>query len=1459
MQLQAGYTLEIIYKQLQAFVPSKAKGLCYALSYFEVESNFNNNSINLEEYPLFAVASNIISRGLTTKMSVELESIFADTFKKTIEEIKYGSISFATQNLEKALLAKVYEKMHLIEPRLRLTRNNYRPIEKLDSEFEKSFLFDYTGGHNFLVQLFEPQRGLSSLLSTDYKDKYVDSRADFVCEYPYEVEGSNGQIVEIDGSGHTAAVDTKRDIATKDASWETERITNREKGVGFVNSFVTEEPIKFYHKNYQQNEFTEPDLEVFQLALSPFAIARVQKTIIECVLRGQLDLNQNEWNISVIERDVPCGHLAIEDFQRLMNHLFLLEGKGRKLPQINIQIFSTPEFMNTKLNQNCSIKPISQFSKESCDLVLDVAMLERKGLIDRKDYQRPKNHAIIRSAYNKIGQRKFYTTNLIKYKEVAKKLENGDYKVDVEGKVALTYFLKNIFRKASFRTGQIEILSRALQGKSVIGLLPTGGGKSLTYQLAVMLQAGTALVIDPIRSLMKDQVDNLLKAQIDACTFINSSIKSRKEKVANTHKMQYGQVLFTFVSPERLQMEEFRSVLNDMYEKQKVYFSFCIIDEVHCVSEWGHDFRTSYLRLGENAMKFCRIKNEEEVIPLFGLTATASFDVLADVQRELKLLDDNAAIVSSENNSRPELQFKIIKVEDVALTEIRTNPNDDSETEWAIRNAAGIKRQNKLIQLLRDIPRDIQLTNDRLPQAEEEEKRETYINELDTTNFYGGAGELTNSGLIFCPHRGSYFGVYITRAGKKENSVYAKIRDDYEQLRVGRFLGGDEDNDANQDAYVANNTDVLVATKAFGMGIDKPNIRFTIHFNIPSSIESFYQEAGRAGRDRKLAKCYVLWSEQKPLLKETTKNEKIYNSTVDKELLMYFHRNSFKGVQKEIWVIYELLNEITFPSGFSPQDNNDLITIIFEEHKVDISLSYWEFKDLKRLYVNYLANETNSVGFININNLNYGFAAKKPPVNVSKAHEILATLTKEIRKKAGKSELTPANWLNKFIHAKLPNRPGIEKILDNIEIGDKRELLVGFENNGIDKINKIVQYLVNEHRLHANITTTDSQGKTKKYADLSADKKTDFVKKACIGSVDIEDFLKKLTDEYKRYLRGKTIELSIVGIPPSRIENLLRQIRSEEDTYKAIYRLSVIGVLDDYTVDYNKQLFTLRFTKQKKDYYLQHLYEYVRKFDLEENAKRMLKEVPEITNSKGDKLSEIQQCQRYLIDFTYQKIAKKREQAINVMNDGAALGVEKDGAAFGEYMEIYFQSKYANLHNTPNLVEDTKEGIKSDIGIVWKYMRLMGQQSEGGAVMYNLKHLRGACDRMLNDYNTKNPIFKLLKSFALLLLETKEVNGELKVLSPRFISEAQTNYIDGFATYNYAQTELLEKIAEFQQIIYTYNKGLKGLLDALTDVILIRQHNLWLQNFNQQFLKDYDSPNTGITTNRAATAAAGAH
>lgn len=578
----------------------------------------------------------------------------------------------------------------------------------------------------------------------------------------------------------------------------------------------------------------------------------------------------------------------------------------------------------------------------------------------------------IRSAHYINSRREIAASALIKYYPFCKKTQEEKWIIDEDKKRCLEFFLQSVFRKITFREGQLPIMHNALQCKSVIGLLPTGGGKSLTYQLSALLQPGICMVIDPIRSLMKDQVDGLNKNMIDACVFINSTQQGEAKRRA-MRRMAEGQALFVFISPERLQMEEFRNLLKDIYE-QKLFFSYCVVDEAHCVSEWGHDFRTAYLRLGENAMRFCKTANLD-TLPLFGLTATASYDVLADVQRELsgndetKRLDEDA-IVRSEYTKRDELQFVIEEV---------TFPTNNINSIWDLKKELGSKKQERVKRLLEDIPLKLkEMMDDPLSIYSEEEwsikENESSgvfdkicIENFEPHTFYNDA----YGALVFCPHTKGNYGVTdqfkIDKAGMPViREGYYDILSNSNGIKAGYFMGSGSDEDGtgkviqeasfqNQDDFINSKLNLMVATKAFGMGIDKENIRYTIHVNYPGSIESYVQEAGRAGRDRKIALSYILFNDQST----TIKGEEIDH---DLEVNMYFHRNSFKGIGKELAVLDELLTEIFFPDRTFEIEN-----VINQQLEINIKCNYWEGGHNKRLYINQNFNEP--LGFFDLTGL----------------------------------------------------------------------------------------------------------------------------------------------------------------------------------------------------------------------------------------------------------------------------------------------------------------------------------------------------------------------------------------------------------------------------------------------------------------------------------------------------------
>ncbi len=343
----------------------------------------------------------------------------------------------------------------------------------------------------------------------------------------------------------------------------------------------------------------------------------------------------------------------------------------------------------------------------------------------------------------------------------------------------LQHVLETSFSLSAFREGQRDIIDAILQGQDVVAVMPTGGGKSLCYQLPALILPGLTVVVSPLIALMKDQVDSLLARGLRA-TYINSTL-SPEEQTRRLAQATHGQIKLLYVAPERFRSLQFTRTLAG------IDVSLFAVDEAHCLSQWGHDFRPDYLRLGQAIAALGRP-------PIAAFTATATVEVREDIARNLNLVE-------------PVTFF------------------------------AGVDRDNLFLEF-----------NYFSGKGGQEQKMQTM---LRTIQKHRGA-----TGIVYASTRKNVEKVYerLKQAGVTALPYHAGMDDDARAQAQDLFMGG--------------RVQVIVATNAFGMGVDKSDIRYVIHHDFPGSIEAYYQEVGRAGRDGKPARCLTLFSESDRFVQE---------------------------------------------------------------------------------------------------------------------------------------------------------------------------------------------------------------------------------------------------------------------------------------------------------------------------------------------------------------------------------------------------------------------------------------------------------------------------------------------------------------------------------------------------------------------------------------------------------------
>ncbi len=724
--------------------------------------------------------------------------------------------------------------------------------------FYDELLPKYLGDLSFIRQMMVPEIQLYEMTQV-YVEGLLNKQVDFFIPQV-------GLIIEVDGAQHanTQDIDERRDHFTGTQGLKTLRFSSREiyneceefkKKMDVLRNRIRSQMaledggtlapsngLKL--SDYQRAYVDSIDVTKPEIALT--AVMRFQLLLLELLESGRIRLGVMS-KLHLINRDgIDFCMPAVEDLNMMLRHILTLLSQPIKDIEIELTELIDEECLDPQAKLVVDFSICRRYSDEFQD---------RPGVIFVRthyfDFYRELEQGSANNTRAEVLQPYDYfemsCTEPIKY--------DLDLAPGSKHRESLRYFLSNLFlpfeENVDFREGQVGIIGTALSRKGTIGLLPTGSGKSICYQLSALLQPAISFVVCPIKSLMYDQKADLDSIGITRSGYITSD-QSSGEKAATQKAFGRGKFFFVFISPERFQTRAFRSEMRAI--GLDLAFAYAVIDEVHCLSEWGHDFRTSYLNLANTITSFAPAAS------YIGLTATASVNVLKDIQNEFEIPSDN--VRTPIDFTRSELRFDVV---------------DDQ----------GSKSDN-LISLVDEL-------NRKWNQKSQDPQGRAGIVFTSTVNGANGCYELASKLATTLDFDVRYYAGSAPKKSRLQtenfNNYKRKVQDDFKNDRF----------------------DLLTATKAFGMGVNKGNIAYTIHYGIPGSMEALYQEAGRAGRNKKLfsdvpADCYVLLSREP----NNTVLDKIWDSKVTVAQLKELQNDLSRGsdVRTNLWLMTNNLESI---------------------------------------------------------------------------------------------------------------------------------------------------------------------------------------------------------------------------------------------------------------------------------------------------------------------------------------------------------------------------------------------------------------------------------------------------------------------------------------------------------------------------------------------------------------------
>jgi hypothetical protein len=823
-----------------------------SLNYYTMERRepANKNAKYPKPLKIGEVYKKLIFRGTRAYLQPEVEEMLFDLLPLKSRPLRNEKIGHSVAYITPKRTLETYQGIQAVGRATQpVDTSQYNPFDPDNPKNERVFYEQLIAvGGATLAGYIYPQCPLDRLLPPQAAKSYKSQRLDFLVMLP------NGKGIIFEPGDHGKDEESRDknrdDVCLKELGLETIRFENH-----VIGTLECIKIIKNALRRIGSAPFLKNISEEETALLSPFVVHRVEAALHDAFFNRGL-YAQDTIKIGFYCDDMPCAEIAAYSFFNRLENLSELFEQDESLKQkdidcviyssINQQVFERCQHEFSKLKRY-KIRLIKKDAfYETLDVLIDVSARETNL---KPSYE----ETLTKFSYCLRNSFPHHIKTSFRSYSIGAAIEKEHLREDT-----LNPFVRECFRLNELRPDQFRVLEHLLSSGDTIGLLPTGGGKSLCYQLAGLLTPGVCLIIDPLVALMEDQAASLRRRyRISNVKTLHSSAPiEQKEDLFSL----FEQNLFLFISPERFLRINFRKAL--FAATQTGYrIGLAVVDEAHCVSMWGHDFRPAYLELAKNIRKFA--KSEMGAPPILALSGTASQLVLIDLSRQLLIYGDDA-VIRPKSFDRPELNYRVLPT-------------------------ANSKKEERLKQTLKEVQRKL------------------------------GSDDILkkNFGIIFGITRTSIFETFRWIFGEKQAEQLlcsASERDDeLEEISAGMYTGtapkevGVDDRKWSNyktsifEQFVGGKVRCMVANNALSVGIDHQKIRYVINVSMPASLESYYQQAGRAGRDKSESYCDLIFSDDNPSATDEwlQGSSSVSGLRGDIGTLRYFHNLNFPGVEHD--------------------------------------------------------------------------------------------------------------------------------------------------------------------------------------------------------------------------------------------------------------------------------------------------------------------------------------------------------------------------------------------------------------------------------------------------------------------------------------------------------------------------------------------------------------------------------